>query len=200
MEKMADVLRKDLNIIVDVGGNCGIFAYFVKKRHPQAKLYIFEPSEHLNQVIKHNLFAFEKWEIIQKVVSDSDNKELEFYINPCSQQTNSLIKENVLPFTTNDSIIKENVKSITIDRFCRENNINHIDLLKVDIQGHEYYMLEGAKESLAKTEYAIFEMSFLDKNILKTLQVLDVYFEISQIINEVKYGADILFKRKNEKN
>jgi len=43
---------------------------------------------------------------------------------------------------------KIEVESITIDRFCQNNNINNIDLLHLDVQGAEILVLEGAKNMI----------------------------------------------------
>lgn len=42
------------------------------------------------------------------------------------------------------------VKVTTLDLFCSQQNIDHIDVLKVDVEGHEPEVLEGAKELLNK--------------------------------------------------
>ena len=39
----------------------------------------------------------------------------------------------------------EPVEAVSLDRFCQERAIVHIDLLKLDVQGHEYSALRGAE-------------------------------------------------------
>jgi len=46
---------------------------------------------------------------------------------------------------------KEEVKLERIDSFCQNNNINHIDLLKLDVEGNELNILKGA-ENLIKSK------------------------------------------------
>jgi hypothetical protein len=38
----------------------------------------------------------------------------------------------------------ERVQTICLDEFCRERRIAHIDLLKLDVQGNEHCVLQGA--------------------------------------------------------
>jgi FkbM family methyltransferase len=42
----------------------------------------------------------------------------------------------------------EKVQTVTIDSYCRENNIPQIDLMKIDVEGAEYQVLQGASRML----------------------------------------------------
>jgi len=42
----------------------------------------------------------------------------------------------------------EEVEAVTIDGYCRENGISHIDLLKIDVEGAEFQVLAGARGML----------------------------------------------------
>ena len=41
---------------------------------------------------------------------------------------------------------EEKVQTVCLDQFCSHHSINKIDLLKIDIQGHEYAALQGAEQ------------------------------------------------------
>ena len=47
----------------------------------------------------------------------------------------------------------------TIDTFCQENNIEHIDFLKIDVEGNELKVLQGAKTMInnGNIDYIQFE-------------------------------------------
>jgi hypothetical protein len=44
-----------------------------------------------------------------------------------------------------DEFPKRDPKTISLDSFCDENKINHLNILHSDIQGHELAMLEGGR-------------------------------------------------------
>lgn len=54
------------------------------------------------------------------------------------------------------------VQAITLDQFFIENRLQHIDLLKIDVQGFETAVLSGAKKALQETSCCTVEVSFYD--------------------------------------
>jgi hypothetical protein len=59
----------------------------------------------------------------------------------------SLYPDNITSYLTKDTV-SENVALKTLDDFCAEHNILHIDFLKIDIEGHELICLQGAENML----------------------------------------------------
>jgi hypothetical protein len=59
----------------------------------------------------------------------------------------------------------EMVKVNTIDNYCEENQIDHIHLLKIDIEGHEYDALLGAEKMFALNAIDIVAFEFGGCNI-----------------------------------
>lgn len=73
--------------------------------------------------------------------------------------------------------VKRSVKTriITLDKYCRLNNIGNIDILKIDTQGYEANVLEGAKEILKKNLISALEIEIILDN------VYEVYNSFSDI-------------------
>jgi FkbM family methyltransferase len=198
VQKISNIIgNKNVDVVFDVGANCGFFSYFVKKMYPNAKIYLFEASPELTEIIKLNMKNFKDCEIINKAVSSSSNEKVTFYINPEDQQTNSMNAESVRPYCETQ-IEKLDIDAVGLDDFCNERNINSIDLMKVDIQGSENKLLKGAENIIKKIEYSVFELSFFDLNsnpynILQSLTELNNVYEKQQVLGPVLMGADILF-------
>jgi hypothetical protein len=45
---------------------------------------------------------------------------------------------------------KTTVSVTTLDKFCEENKVSKIDLLKIDVEGFEYEVLKGSVNTLTK--------------------------------------------------
>ena len=73
-----------------------------------------------------------------------------------------MIESSVAPGRKNKQLQKINVPTITLDRFIRERKIDVVDVMKVDVQGAEYMVLEGGKETLSVTRNALFEACMFD--------------------------------------
>ena len=62
VSKMSNLVEnipgESIDTVFDLGANCGIFSYFVKKRYPSSTVYLFEPSADLIPCIKANLRGF----------------------------------------------------------------------------------------------------------------------------------------------
>ncbi len=60
--------------------------------------------------------------------------------------------------------IKQRIKVTTIDKYCKMNNIQNIDLLKIDTQGYEDKVLSGSKKILKKNIISIIETEIIFDN------------------------------------
>ena len=59
--------------------------------------------------------------------------------------------------------------AVSLDDFCRENRLEKLDFIKIDTDGHEFEVLNGARETIAKYRpQIIFEIGLYvmqEKNI-----------------------------------
>jgi FkbM family methyltransferase len=72
-----------------------------------------------------------------------------YYDQPGSGMA-SLTRRRLAHFGT-DFTYSECVRVETLDRYCEERGIKHIDLLKMDVEGHEMDVLLGAGRMLARS-------------------------------------------------
>lgn len=59
----------------------------------------------------------------------------------------------------------EEVKLTTLDLYCTKNNITKIDLLKLDVEGHEINALKGGTEMINSDKVSIIQFEFSGCNI-----------------------------------
>lgn len=85
-----------------------------------------------------------------------DKGILKLYYDEVASGLASLTKRD-LSLLNKDFEKSEDVEIDIIDDFCKNNNIKQIDLLKIDVEGHELDVLEGASNMLNKTNIIMFE-------------------------------------------
>lgn len=148
------LLKKKL-IIFDVGGNIGEYTEEILKKKKIAKIFIFEPSKKNLYILKKK-FRKNKDIIIENIGIDSKNRVQKLFYDKQGSPLASLTKRSFL-----GSEIKmkgfEYAKFVTIKKYTQSNNIDKIDFLKLDVEGHELECLKGAKNFIKKINVIQFE-------------------------------------------
>ncbi len=126
--------KKDL-IIADWGGNIGLTSYYFKDYAKQ--VYCVEPSVVHHEAIE-KLIEFNKIKNIKlcKYAIAGENGTIKFY-HPENVTMYSM--ENVMGAQD-----YEEVEAITPDEFFKREGIEHIDLLKLDVEGSEGKVITSA--------------------------------------------------------
>lgn len=180
--------------IIDGGANHGLFSLLASQKFPDAKIYALEPYHKLLPVLKKNI-AGTQIEVVEKAIAAADG-EVVFYTAPSSDQVGSVIKDNVEEFTAKGAAIVEGVvPAIALKSFVKEKGIEHIAVLKLDVQGLEFSILEHADDVLEFTDCLLLEVVLIEKTALQLLGKVQKFFPYHKILNPLPYGADIIFSK-----
>lgn len=126
--------------IFDVGANIGQTSLFLKNHFPQAEIFAFEPVKETYETLKSNARTAPNIKPVrcalgdetgQKVISIREDSELNTLVD-CSDRDVAMIEKT------------EEITVTTLDSFCKEAGISKINLLKMDVQGYELQVLQGA--------------------------------------------------------
>jgi len=79
----------------------------------------------------------------------------------------------------------EPVRIITLNNYCRENGIDQIDLLKIDVEGHELDVMEGGKDLFQRGKIAIITFEFGSAHIDTRVFFRDIFSFLRQ------HGMDV---------
>lgn len=74
---------------------------------------------------------------------------------------------------------EEKIKLQSIDNFCKKNKISKIDLLKIDTEGHELKVLEGASSMLKKGSISYIQFEFGGTMIDSRTFFIDIFSYLS---------------------
>lgn len=138
---MLSKIQKD-DVIVDVGANMGYYSIQFA-RLTNGKVYSFEPLSTQFSLLKRNveLNKLTNDVLINNAVSDT-NEVKKIYLTEDEEQGTSSIEVKTSSF--------EEVQCTTLDDYFEKNNVTKLDVLKMDIEGHEKKALIGMKNILAK--------------------------------------------------
>jgi FkbM family methyltransferase len=94
---------------------------------------------------------------------------------------------------------KEEIEIKTIDEFCSEKNINRIDFLKLDVEGNELKVLEGAKKMIEKNLVRFIQFEFGGCNIDSRTFFQDFFYALGDRYKIYRIVKDGLFEIKDYK-
>ena len=130
--------------IFDIGSNSGIFATLAKVYNPKAKVVAFEPQPNIFQVLKKNNEINDFDITCENMALSNEEGNMPFYNygpDPFNTGNTTAGSLNKNWRTEDQKSIMVKVKSL--DNYVNENNIQKIDLMKIDVETFEYEMLSG---------------------------------------------------------
>jgi len=171
--KVQKHLIKDYNselTIFDVGAYVGGIALKYNKLFPKSKIFCFEPFPDSFSTLEKNTVSFNNIICINKGLSAQEGTS-KFQTNT-SAPTNSIFKahkssEVVWGEGLLEALGTVEVEMTTLDNFVTAHAIEKIDILKMDVQGAEFMVLNGAKKTLEK---GIVDMIYTEIIMLPTYE------------------------------
>lgn len=135
-------------VVFDVGANVGQTAHDIALFFPQAKAYCFEPVGDTFKRLAERFGKKQNFTLIQAALGSMPG-QLDICLHHDSE-LNTLVPNQ--PRTGDLTGFVETISVDTVDHFSVVNSINQIDILKMDVQGWELEVLEGAKRLIAGSQ------------------------------------------------
>jgi FkbM family methyltransferase len=126
--------------IFDAGANVGQSAKNYRKLYSQANIWSFEPTPDSFRELEHCLPN--KFTAMRLALSDCKG-ETQLNIGNESYTNSMLVRGNHAGKTID-------VATDTVDNICRSYDISEIDILKIDVEGAETRVLNGAAQMLTR--------------------------------------------------
>ena len=182
-------------VFLDVGANVGLFSLAFAYMFQQSTIHSFEPINFIYQHLIENLK-------LNKLVSDrihahnvgmSNRVESRLLSIPTADQHERYSKPTDIRHYSayGKGEEKFQVQFTTIDQWFGENNLSAIDFIKVDVEGHEYPVLQGAECTIEKFRPIImFELNYLTLSLskIKAAQYLSFASRLDYSIFGFQYG------------
>lgn len=176
-------------VIFDVGANVGDYSELLVKKlaGENFSLHLFEPQKNCftdlekkfnkNEKVNLNNFGLSKLEEVATIYKNDDKSGL-----------TSLYKRN-LDFYDMKMSVEEKIELKRADNYIKLKNIKHINLLKIDVEGHELETLSGFGEYLNSDFIDFIQFEYGGANLDSHTNLLDFYnsllplgFKISKVM------------------
>ena len=129
-------------VILDVGANSGTYSLIAKAINPGAQVFAFEPLPRMYKLIEKNnkLNEFDI-NILPVAVSNEVGQAIFYDVESINGDVSSASLSKT--FIENEKQIPIEVEVIKLSSFIKQQNMEKIDLMKVDVESFEPQVLEG---------------------------------------------------------
>ncbi len=145
-------------VFVDAGANKGEFTVLAAKYAEGGKVLAFEPVNAVFEELKTNVAAngFQHVQLIRKGLGRASGERVIYHAENKRGQELNMGTFTLYPRTGMDIALGSISLTITLDDFVKEEGIGRIDVIKIDIEGGELEMLQGAVETIRRWKPVIF--------------------------------------------
>ncbi len=165
------------SVILDLGANKGKFGKAFRKKFPDVQMILVEGNprlaSHLESKFKHDSGI----EILPVLVGEESKENVTFYLSNIAQAS-SVYKEysdtwSFLGIRKNRGEVQVNM--MTIEDIMAAFRVDKIDLLKMDVEGIEWGILNGLTEDLYNriAQISVEFHDFYQKNVTKTKSCIE---------------------------
>ncbi len=183
------------DVVVDIGAHIG--RYTLMAARYASKVIAVEPEPSNYSLLKANIELNGFSNVIVLPIALSSNRATEkFYLATQGDTARSSLEEGWSTkkgFSPNQNAIE--VESETLDNLIARLDVTAIDLLKIDVEGHEVAVLKGASKALKKTRKLILEVSRGNERICECV-LREAEFNLVAVEESRETSNWLLFNRK----
>jgi FkbM family methyltransferase len=184
---------------LDVGANIGCVTTLLSRLvGPSGRVFGFEPVPHLFQRLKENiaLNAFDRVASLYQMALSRETGQatIKAAWEDCDNQGMASLRNTDHPHLTRAL----EIRTITLDQFVREKHLDRIDLIKMDVQGAEPWVIEGGASTLRRLqpdlllEVSPYDLRSFGKTSADLLQMIEsVGYECYQLKSSGRVGSRV---------
>ena len=166
-------------VCIDVGANCGLYSQKVKHIINHSVVYSIEPHPEAFYALKlgeqhYGYHAFnmafsdeEKTLELFDRVTETGNTHSHAHASVYADVIDSLHKAKLSTV--------HSVEATTVDAFLEKQSIEHVNFLKIDVEGHEHSVLLGAMQSIKAEKIDFIQFEFNQMNTVSRVFMRDFF-------------------------
>jgi FkbM family methyltransferase len=174
--RVFDLISSRAPVLFDVGGHIGEYSKVFLNRFPKGESVLFEPSVAHIEIAKRAVS--ERARFFNVALSSTAGTATLYKDKPVSGMA-SLTRRDLQYRDIHMDLI-EPVVCRTLDSIVDEIEVERIDLLKIDVEGHELDVLNGAEKTFAEDRIGLVQFEFGGCN-LDTRTTLADFFRFFEI-------------------
>lgn len=124
-------------VVLDVGANVGHVTAAYRRAFPRAHIVAFEAAPAAARDLRARVAGDARTEVVEAAVAAEDGVEATFHVTP-------LVGTSSLRRPLGETSEELRVTTCSLDAWCARAGIDHVDVLKVDVEGAELEVLAGA--------------------------------------------------------
>lgn len=142
---LKDFIKKG-DVVFDIGANAGEYTYVLERLAGTGFVYSFEPIPKLFNGLKRLFPGVNLYKIALSDKEDVAQFKIPIVNGAEFEARGKLDIDYIEPGELSAELIEVECK--TLDLFVKENDIKHLDFIKIDVEGHELKVLHGANKSI----------------------------------------------------
>lgn len=157
------IKSQGINTILDIGANTGQYGVYMRKYGYDQKIISFEPLSEAFKTLQNLASKDEKWSVYNFALGNENSQAT---INVANNSSSSSILDMLPKHLENAPhskyISQEEIEVKTLDsQFDKLYKKGDKLMLKIDTQGYEKFVIDGAEKSLKNVQIIQLEMSII---------------------------------------
>jgi FkbM family methyltransferase len=184
---------KKNDVILDIGAHIGLFATVAAKIvGPNGKVIAFEPAPKTNALLQQTISINKLQGIVQirnEAMGKQVGKTIFFISEGDADNSNSMVS-----YLHDRKLHSINVTVLTVDDFIKQQQLNKVDFIKIDVEGAEYDTLQGATFTLKNLRPACILAIHPEPITVKGDKLEDIYELIHSMDYHINYEGKSISK------
>jgi FkbM family methyltransferase len=182
-------LKVENATVLDIGANYASYSY-ITLFNPTAKVLAFEPIKELCETTKEILMLnnIERVKVFDFGLSNAEFEATLF----------ERLQNNIGSSAINRKVTSSKAKATNTGYFKTLDSLNlqAADIVKIDVEGHELEVLEGAKETFKKHKPSYLQIEVNSGNIKSKIEKIQTLYFTPDEYDMHQEGPDFIFVKK----